>query len=360
VLYAHRATPGDQARAGFGVEFDWDTDLQSGYEHRFLNNVASQPSLNHFFGCDTPEVGKCLREGQFDAVLVQGWHLKCYVQAMLASKMRGLPLLVRGDSQLGTPRSISKRIVKAALFPAFLRFFDAALYVGTRSHAYWAHYGFPKDRLFYSPHCVDTEWFSARATPDARREVRERLGIDSAAKVVLFVGKLVPFKRPLDVLNAAAQLKKAGQELEVVVAGAGALNDEMREVAKMTAVKVHFLGFCNQTEMPKIYAASDVLVLPSDGRETWGLVANEAIACGRPVVLADTVGSAQDIAADETAGLVFPVGDVGALANALTKMFSKPPTSQKIEKKSTQHSIAAAVGGIEEALQRFPSTRAPN
>lgn len=352
VFYAHRATQDDQAKAGFGVEFDWDIDLYSGCDHAFLRNVASQPGLDHFSGCDTPEIVTHLSAGQFDAVLVQGWHLKCYTQAIVAAKIRRLPLLVRGDSQLETPRSTFKRCVKAALFPAFLRVFDAALYVGKRSKNYWTYYGYPHDRLFYSPHCVDTGWFSTRATADARREIRQRLGIGVDAKVALFAGKLLPFKRPLDIIDAAAIMKGAGQEIEVLIAGAGILGDDMKEAADTTNVKVHFLGFCNQTEMPKVYAASDVLVLPSDGRETWGLVANEAIACGRPVVLADTVGSALDLATDEMAGQVFPVGNVAALAGALTKIFQSPPTPQMIAKKSSQHSITAAVLGIDAAMRR--------
>ncbi|AMN43737.1 glycosyltransferase family 4 protein [Rhodoplanes sp. Z2-YC6860] len=351
VLYAHRATSDDQARAGFGVEFEWDTDLLSGYEYLFLRNVSTQPGVHHFFGCDTPEIRQRLSEEKFDAVMVQGWHLKCYIQTVFSAKVQGLPLLVRGDSHLNTPRTIFKRVLKAGIFPAFLRLFDGALYVGTQSRDYWIHYKYPQERLFYSPHCIDTKWFSAHATIDARREVRERLKIVPSTKVVLFAGKLVSFKRPLDVLNAVALLKARNREMEIVVAGAGVLQEEMRGVADAAGIKVHFLGFCNQTEMPKIYAASDVLVLPSDGRETWGLVANEAIACGRPVILADGVGSAKDIAGDSVAGRIFPVGNIAALAQRLDEIVQTPPALHLIEKKSNEHSISAAVAGIEAAVQ---------
>src|ERR1044072_9096864 len=72
VFFAHRATPADQAKAGFGVDFEWDIDLHSGYDHVFLRNVANKPGLDRFSGCDTPEVGALLAEGRFDGVLVQG------------------------------------------------------------------------------------------------------------------------------------------------------------------------------------------------------------------------------------------------------------------------------------------------
>src|SRR5882672_4064322 len=157
VFFAHRATQDDQAQAGFGVGFDWDVDLVSGYEHLFLNNVAKKPSLELFSGCDTPEIGTRLAEARSDAVLVLGWHLKTYLQAAFAAKRSGRPLLVRGDSHLDTPRHPLKKAVKAAVYPTFLRLFDAALYVGERSRAYWRHYRYPETRLFFSPHCVDAE-----------------------------------------------------------------------------------------------------------------------------------------------------------------------------------------------------------
>src|SRR5215471_15812116 len=86
VFFAHRATPFDQANAGFGVSFDWDVDLLSGYAHEFLPNVSQHPALNRFFGCDTPEIGARLRTGCFTAVLVQGWNLKTYLQGVAAAK----------------------------------------------------------------------------------------------------------------------------------------------------------------------------------------------------------------------------------------------------------------------------------
>ena len=213
VFYAHRATPVDQASAGFGVGFEWDVDLLSGYEHAFLCNLAKRPRLDRFGGCDTPEIGARLAEGHFDAVLVLGWHVKTYLQAGLAAKRLGLPLLARGDSHLATPRPTVKKAVKAIAYPAFLRLFDAALYVGKRSRAYWRHYRYPAGRLFFSPHCVDTEWFAVRATEAARVALRARLGLADEAKVVLFAGKLVPFKRPLDLVSAAARLKAEGREM---------------------------------------------------------------------------------------------------------------------------------------------------
>lgn len=350
VYFAHRATSADQARAGFGVAFDWDVDLLSGYRHVFLPNVAKRPSLAHFSGCDTPSIREHIEKGSFHAVIVTGWHLKTFLQTAIAAKRCRIPVLARGDSQLRTPRSILKKFVKSATYSAFLRLFNGGLYVGDRSREYWLHFGYPEPRLFFSPHCVDTEWFAARATTESGTVLRSQLGLPEDARVVLFAGKLLPYKRPLDIISAAAQLKCDGIKVSVLIAGSGPLESEMDTAAKAKGVAIYRLGFRNQTEMPAVYAAADVLVLPSDGHETWGLVANEALACGKPIIVSDAVGCAPDLAADRTAGQVFPMGDVFDLARALKEVLFNPPKPRAIAIKSEAYSIRAAIDGIMAAL----------
>jgi glycosyltransferase involved in cell wall biosynthesis len=350
VFFAHRATPVEQGRAGFGTEFDWDIDLTSGYAHTFLTNRAKVPRTDQFWGCDTPDIGEQLRKGRFDALLVHGWHLKTYLQGVIAAKRIGLPVMVRGDSHLDTPRSKLKHAAKELAFPHFLRLFDVALYVGDKSRAYYRHYRYPDKQLFFSPHCVDTVHFKSLATPTARAELRSQLRIAASAPVLLFAGKLVPFKRPLDLIAAAATRRVHDKCAEVLVVGDGELRASISEAARRTDVPVHLVGFYNQSRMPAAYAAADVLVLPSSGRETWGLVANEALACGRPIIVSDACGCASDLTADGTAGRVFPVGNVAALSDAISDVLSDPPSRRGIETTARRYSLDAAVDGIVAAL----------
>lgn len=350
VLFADKANPSEPGE-GFSVDWDWDVDLLSGYEHRFLRNVSARPGVNHFSGCDTPEVGKILRAGRFDAVLLLGWHLKTFHQALVGAKMGGIPVLQRGDSQIGTPRSAVKKVFKAIAYPVFLRAFDAALAVGSRSREYWRHYGYPETRIFFAPHGVDSGWFNDRATREAGEALRARVGATADECVVLFAGKLIPKKRPLDLVAAVGRLNEAGRTARVLVAGSGPLEMEMASLARSSSVRMDVLGFCNQSAMPAVYAAADALVLPSDGGETWGLVANEALACGTPVILSDRVGSAPDLVGDRSAGLSFPMGDVPALAEAIVEVMKHPPSPEAIAAKSREYSIDVAVSGICEAVE---------
>jgi glycosyltransferase involved in cell wall biosynthesis len=351
VYFAHRATGADQAAAGFGVRFDWDVDLLSGYNHYFLHNVSRSPGTSYFRGCDTPEISPRLRQGRYDAVLVMGWYLKSFWQAVAAARSRGMPALVRGDSQLLTPRSKVTAAAKRFAYPLALRAFQAGLYVGQRSREYFEHYRFPTDRLFFSPHCVDTKWFAERASPAAGRELRNRLGIGADEIVLLLAGKLIELKRPFDLIDAAARLRRSGKAVSVLIAGSGPLLDEVRCAASLADVPAYPIGFQNQSQMPAVYAAADVLVLSSSS-ETWGLVANEALACGKPIVVADTVGCAVDLAADGAVGRTFPVGDCEALANAIADLLEHWPRPESIAGKSERYSVQAACAGILDAVGR--------
>jgi glycosyltransferase involved in cell wall biosynthesis len=353
VLFAHRATPAEQARAGFRTPFAWDVDLTSGYAHSFLENVARRPGTDRFLACDTPGIGKHLREGRFQVLLVLGWHLKAYLQGILAAKRRGIPVMVRSDSQLETPRSLLKRAFKSLAYPQLLRIFDAALFVGQRSRAYYTHYSYPLGRLFFSPHCVDTQWFGATATTQQRLRLRRQHAISPETFLVLFAGKLVPFKRPADVIAAAARCRAQGLPAEVLVAGSGELEAALEAAAASSGVPLHLLGFRNQTEMPAAYAAADCLVLPSDGRETWGLVVNEALACGRPIIVSDACGCAPDLANDGRAGRMYPTGNTQALAHAIGALAAAPPSFYAIARLSRAYSIEAAVDGIRRAADRI-------
>ncbi len=205
--------------------------------------------------------------------------------------------------------------------------------------------------MFSSPHCVDNNFFAERATLEAGLALRERLGIALEEKIVLFAGKMVPFKRPLDVVDSVSKVRRGGIRASMVVAGSGPLEHETRARADLLGVPLQILGFQNQTQMPAVYAASDIVALPSDGRETWGLVCNEALACGRGIVVSDQVGCAPDLAADGLIGRTFPMGNIDAFADSLAKSLSAPALPQAIYSLSDRFSLRAAADGVLEGLQ---------
>jgi glycosyltransferase involved in cell wall biosynthesis len=319
VFFCHRQDAAGQAEAGFGVPFEWDVPLLDGYRHHWLANVAAMPDVSEFAGCDTPEIGDRLAAGSFDACVVSGWYLKSYVQAIRACWRLRIPLLVRGDSHLKTPRSRMKTAAKYLPYRWFLNRIDAHLYVGTANRTYLRAYGVPNDRLFFAPHFVDNAFFAAGAdearASGARETLRREWGAGPGDVLVAFVGKLIPKKRPADFVAAFSAARRTAPGLRAVIVGAGPLEAELRNAA--AGQPVAFAGFQNQSALPACYAAADALVLPSDGGETWGLVVNEAMACGVPAIVSDAVGCVDDLVRDGESGFAYPCGNVPALARRM-------------------------------------------
>ena len=352
VFYAHKQTAKGQAGAGFGVEFEWDVPLLEGYPYRFLKNISRRPSTDIFEGCDCPEVGDILKKGCFTHLLCIGWYTKVFWQATWAAKKAGIRTLSRGDSQLGMQRSLIKKIVKEVLYRPMLQAFDGHLYVGQRNREYLEHYGVSEKRLFFSPHFVDNEWWSARAkAAEAGSGKRE---VERSVKF-LFAGKFIPKKRVIDLLEAAAGVPEAS----VVLVGDGPLRGQLEERAARPDLKgrVEFAGFKNQQELPAYLAAADCLVLPSDGTETWGLIVNEAMACGTPSIVSTACGCQPDLIVEGQTGYSFPVGDTSNLTDQM-RLFVKNRNrswGEFMQAKIKEYSMAKATNGLWQACTELAS-----
>jgi glycosyltransferase involved in cell wall biosynthesis len=107
--------------------------------------------------------------------------------------------------------------------------------------------------------------------------------------------------------------------------GSGKLEHEVKSIAASDPQRFRVLPFQNQAQMPLVYRLGDVFVLPSSFGETWGLAANEALACGRPVLLSDHVGCAADVV-DGSCGRIFPRDDFETMARAASEMMKDIPT----------------------------------
>jgi glycosyltransferase involved in cell wall biosynthesis len=319
VVYATEPTP-EQQGVGFDRAFAWDVPLTDGYRSITVRTAAPGDRIDsrHFTGLDVPAIGRAIAGTEPDVVLIPGWHSITLVRALATCRRLAIPTLYRGDSHLQSGPAGWTRPLWSLKTRLLLRQFDGYLSPGRRVDEYLASFGVPHYRTFRAPHAVDNDLFATSAvpyrTPDARAEARRRCGIAVDAFVPLFVGKLVGTKHPLDVVRAAATL---GDRVSVLVAGSGPLDAVMRAEAARLGVDLKAIGFVNQTELGRVYAIADCLVLPSDFAETWGLVVNEALATGLPVVVSDAVGCAPDLLRDGESGYMFPLGNVGRLAAAL-------------------------------------------
>jgi glycosyltransferase involved in cell wall biosynthesis len=318
-----------QQGVGFGVDFQWDVPLLDGYRSEILENVAPKPALGTFGGCDTPSLTRIVRKGGFDAFILTGWHTKSGLQGLWACRRSRVPAIVRAESNSLKRRPWYLRLLHRIL----LRQYAAFLVIGKANEAFYKANGASPRHFFPGWYCVDNERFAAQSESLrlCRPRIRSEWRVPENAFTFLFAGKLTPKKRPLDLVEALSGLRgDQSAAVHLLVAGDGPLNEEVRRRAEERAVPLTILGFLNQSQIAKAYVAADALVLPSDSGETWGLVVNEAMACGLPAVVSDQVGCQQDLVIDEETGAVFPCGDITALANTLRRIARDPGLASRL------------------------------
>ena len=355
VFFCHQATPQEQSAAGFGVSFAWDMPLLEGYSYRFLKNVAAHPTIGTFAGLDTPEIKDIIRREGYDAVIVNGWHFKSAWQAFRACWHSGTPVMARGDSTLYNQRDVWKKILKWPYYRWFIPKLDACLAVGKWSREYYLHYGARADRIFLVPHVIDDRFFSCEAVRlnAERGAIRADWGLDEGATVFLFAGKFIDIKRPMDFVRALERASADGRPVMGLMVGDGPLRSACEEYARKQHVPVKFTGFLNQSQIVRAYVACDALVLAS-GSETWGLVVNEAMACGRPCIVTDKVGCGPDLVRDGSTGFIYPMGDVIALADLLVTLAADATALKRISNEARElirtHTVQAAVDGVLQAM----------
>ena len=310
---------------GFGQRVKWDTPLIDGYQYEILPGiwrdgpVTAQRPINWGFASR-------LHRSRFDALWVHGYARWVNWTAMARARARGLAVFVRDEATLfSAERSFIRRQAKRAFFGPLSHLASAFLAIGTANRDYYLAHGIPPERIFNMPYCVDNAFFAdrARRAQASRAQLRRDLRLDAGRPVILYASKFEPRKRPRDLLLAYERLA-SGSDAAVkpflLFLGDGELRDSLEAEARSKGLHaVKFLGFRNQSELPAFYDLCDVFVLPSTS-EPWGLVVNEVMAAGRPVVVSDQVGCARDLVANGLNGFIFPAGDVEALADALTRV----------------------------------------
>jgi glycosyltransferase involved in cell wall biosynthesis len=307
---------------GFGVEVAWDVPLLEGYPWVLIHSEKDKNAGIRRPGLFSRALWRLVKDGKFDAVYVGGYYFREAWTVMLAAKWNGIPIILSTDvHSLESPRAQSK-LMQAVKKTIVRRIFRLASAVNTGSSgatAYVKSLGVPEERIRLGGNTVDNAWWAAHSAQVDRATVRSGWNIPLQACVVLYCAKLQPWKRPEDLLEAFARANVAGSYL--VFAGDGPIRGVLKRRAVETGIaeRVRFLGFVNQTGLPSIYSASDLMVLPSQ-YEPFGLVVNEAMLCGCPVVVSDRVGAKYDLVREGETGRVFPCCDVEALATILRSL----------------------------------------
>jgi len=344
----------------FGVEVKWDVPLLDGYEWTHVLNKGSDGES--FWGLNNPGLKKLIREENFDAVLCfVGYVRASFWIARSAAKKAGAAFLFGTDATTLVPRNGKnwKKWLKKLVWPRIFRRADQVIVPSSSAHDLMRSLGIPEDRITLTPYTVDNDWWMEQAAKVDRVAEREKLGLGENETAILFCAKLQPWKRPMDLLRAFAKAKVPGTKL--IFAGEGPLRAELETEARNLGMdqRTTFLGFVNQSRLPALYKLVDLMILPSI-YEPFAVVVNEAMCCGCPVMTSDQVGAARDLVLPVAPALVFPAGNVDALAAKLDSVARDRRRLQQLREAALAHirtwsperNIEATIRAIEAGIGR--------
>ena len=311
----------------FKTTIKWDIDLLHGYKGRLLKNISPRPSTG-FLGQINPGVIMLLL-GRYkpDVMMIWGWNSITHLITIVVAKLAGVKLLLRAettlDYEIGLP--LMKRLIKKFILRQLFRFFDGYLYLGQQNLKFYNYIGVPEEKLHFMPYCV------SRYDPKMSIRLLDQFGR------FIFVGKLSYKKRPDIIIDAFQDLCNSypDRDLKLTIVGDGEMRDEVIEKCNKNA-SAHYHGFANQSELQALYKAHDVIILPSDERETWGLVVNEALSHGLAAITSDRVGCREDLIKEGKNGAIFSYGEKTALFNHMAAIINGEMNADQIRQQNIE------------------------
>jgi glycosyltransferase involved in cell wall biosynthesis len=308
------------------------------YAARYLKNYAPESWHGRFLICAfNPGIVRALTDFQPDALVVYGYNSVSALLGIVWARLHKIPFLLRSDSNIldEQAKSWPLRRVKNFLLGILTQKAAAVLAVGTLNRDYWRAYGAAPERIVPAYYAVNNHFFSVEANRCRSRkgEIRREKGW-SEAFLVLYVGRLVREKRVDILIQSLRQLSQTRSDVGLVIVGDGPERKRLMRLAEGMP-HIYFAGFQDQCDLPNYYGVTDLLVLPSE-QDSWGLVVNEAMASGLPVVATQKVGAAHDLIIDGENGYVVRDNDVGALASAIDRACGSRQHLQSLGERAQQ------------------------
>ncbi len=342
VIYAARTV----ARRTWSVELHHDAVFLDGVTVPALGAV-----LRHDYPF-TPGIFSALRRADPECAVVSGWSTFASQAAVAWCRGRSVPYVLLVESHDAGPKAGWRRVVKETVVPPIVRGAASWLVVGSLARESVVALGARSDRVRVFANTIDVDRFAARAAElSARRaELRAGLAIEPGDLAVVTVGRLVP-EKGVDTLVRAIR-----EGMALVVVGDGPERRRLERLRDELGVRATFTGDLPADGVVEAYAAADAFALLSE-HEPWGVVVNEAAACGLPLVLSDRVGAAADLLRDGENGALVPAGNAAAAAAALGRLAADPAGRRRMGERSRElvrgfgyeRSVESLVAAVREA-----------
>jgi len=281
-------------------------------------------------------VSRALRAASPDAIVCGGYNYIASWQSLLWARAYQVPFLLWTESNLQDLRD--GHALVEFLKAEFIGHCSAFLAAGQSARKYLRAHKVGDDRIYTAPDAVDNDRFAAAAACARKQasECRQELGLPD--RYFLFTGRLVREKGVFELLSAYATLEPSlRQRVGLIYAGDGPCRQALQErAAAISPGTIKSPGFVQRDELAKYYALADVLILPTHS-DPWGLVVNEAMACGLPVIVSEIAGCAADLVKPGWNGLLVPPADASTLAVAMRSLGDRQELCRQMGDRSRQH-----------------------
>ncbi len=268
----------------------WELNPLEGVDYEVLRGIHLPVGGGNFVRFSLSIIGK-LRTRKPDVAVVSGYNHPTMLLAIIYCILSRTPFLVQGETWKRN-RGVLPRLKEWFIHP-LLRRASGFLVTGALSREYWETVGIPSECIGVFANTPDIEYFENACRNLAEQDVKALRNSwqPGNRRVGIFVGRLIEPKGIDILLQAMRQLPDEARPM-IVLVGDGSKKAEYEQLAK--GLPVRFAGFLQQNDLPVAYAAADFFILPSR-KEPWGVVVNEAMACGLPVLLSDQVGAYADL-----------------------------------------------------------------
>lgn len=343
--------------SGFGERFKWDVPLLEGYKYRFLKNLRTRDSVGGFWSLINLDIVRELRANNYDALWVNGHNCATYLIGILAARWLNIPVLMRCETHLLLQRSKLKLAARKLLMRLlYNRLCDVCLPIGTRNREFYLAHGVDSGKMFTVPYAVDNGYFARAANQFTHRdETKTDLGLPLNMPLVLSVSKMLPGKKLMDLLVAFRRIRAGGTEAALLFVGSGEEEVNLKDYVRDHQLPdVHFFGFRNQSELPKFYSIADLFVFPS-ASETWGLILNEVMCAGVPVIASSNIGAVPDLVHQGENGFAFESGNIDELVGCIQRLLESAELRARMGERSrsiiSHWDHERCVQGIKDALE---------
>ena len=304
-------------------ELAWFNNNFTDFKAVFLEGIKINKNIALCFS-----VTKYLKRELFDLIIVGGYATPTGMLAINYLKLKKIPFVLNADGGfINKNESFLKRVIKKY----YIASADFWLSTSEITNSYLEHYGANSKAISIYPFTslLQKDIIKCPIDDKTRKNLRDKLNI-CEEKVILYVGQFI-HRKGIDVLLKACT--KIPKEYGVYIVGGRPTQEYLVLIKKFGLSNVHFIGFRYKEELKEYYMASDLFVLPAR-EDIWGLVINEAMAYGLPVVTTDKCIAGLELVKNYKNGFIVPVEDERILANKINKILKDDDLRTKMAKNS--------------------------